>query len=61
MRSLGTYVPVTGLPDNLQPLQDLARDLRWSWRPSLRALFTALDPEGWRSFSDHAPIVATFE
>jgi len=47
MRVLGTYVSATALPEQLQPLQDLARDLRWSWRPSLRALFTALDAEGW--------------
>ncbi|MDQ6893940.1 MAG: alpha-glucan family phosphorylase [Acidobacteriota bacterium] len=39
--------PHPRLPENLQPLNDLARDLRWSWRPSLRALFAALDPDLW--------------
>ncbi|MGH9366807.1 MAG: alpha-glucan family phosphorylase [Thermoanaerobaculia bacterium] len=47
MRVLGTPAPAGPLPENLQPLSDLARDLRWTWRPSLRALFTTLDPEGW--------------
>ena len=41
------YAPHPRLPENLQPLNDLARDLRWSWRPSLRALFAALDPDLW--------------
>ena len=47
MRVLGTHAPAGPLPENLQPLDELARDLRWTWRPSLRALFIALDPEGW--------------
>jgi starch phosphorylase len=47
MRVLGTHAPAGPLPENLQALDDLARDLRWTWRPSLRALFTALDPQGW--------------
>lgn len=47
MRVLGTHAPAGPLPENLQPLDDLSRDLRWTWRPSLRALFFALDPEGW--------------
>jgi starch phosphorylase len=42
-----SYAPHPRLPENLQPLNDLARDLRWSWRPSLRALFATLDPELW--------------
>jgi starch phosphorylase len=47
MRVLGTHPPAGPLPENLAPLDELARDLRWTWRPSLRALFTSLDPEGW--------------
>src|ERR1700737_110057 len=42
-------LPHPRLPDNLQPLDTLARDLRWTFRPSLRALFSALDPELWES------------
>ncbi|MEU8348235.1 MULTISPECIES: alpha-glucan family phosphorylase [unclassified Streptomyces] len=37
------------LPEPLRPLQELARNLRWSWHPETRALFRAVDPEGWRS------------
>ena len=40
-------LPHPRLPDNLQPLDLLSRDLRWTWRPSLRALFAALDPHLW--------------
>jgi len=38
---------VPGLPDPLQPLLHLARDLRWTWRPDLRALFWSLDRAAW--------------
>ncbi len=38
---------VPGLPDPLQPLLLLARDLRWTWRPELRALFWSLDRAAW--------------
>jgi len=47
MRVFGTHAPATPLPENLQPLDDLARDLRWTWRPSLRAIYQSLDAEGW--------------
>lgn len=32
------------LPDSLQPLSDLARNLRWSWHTETRDLFRAVDP-----------------
>lgn len=35
------------LPPNLEPLFALSRDLRWTWRPSIRALFSSLDPALW--------------
>jgi starch phosphorylase len=37
------------LPPNLEPLLALSRDLRWTWRLSIRALFSSLDPELWSS------------
>src|ERR1017187_3893377 len=37
------------LPENLRPLDVLARDLRWTWRPTLRALFMAIDPGLWEA------------
>ncbi|MFN2385922.1 MAG: alpha-glucan family phosphorylase [Thermoanaerobaculia bacterium] len=46
MRVLGIHPPVP-LPPTLQPLAELARDLRWSWRPALRALFATVDPAAW--------------
>jgi starch phosphorylase len=56
MRVSGTRPP-TSLPSNLQPLADLARDLRWSWRASLRALFAAVDPEAWERTGGNPPAV----
>jgi starch phosphorylase len=42
-------LPPSRLPDNLSPLDLLARDLRWTWRPTIRALFAAVDPVLWRA------------
>jgi len=33
-------------PISTLQLQDLARDLRWAWRPEIRALFRSIDPDG---------------
>ncbi|MFD7552634.1 alpha-glucan family phosphorylase [Streptomyces sp. NPDC059816] len=35
------------LPAPLAPLNDLARNLRWSWHEETRELFRSLDPERW--------------
>lgn len=37
------------LPEPLRPLQELARNLRWSWHPETRELFQCVDPEEWRA------------
>jgi starch phosphorylase len=37
------------LLEPLQPLSDLARNLRWSWHTETRDLFQAVDPEGWQA------------
>lgn len=47
MRPLGTYRAAPELPPELATLSDLARDMRWTWRPHARALFRELDPEEW--------------
>jgi starch phosphorylase len=47
MRVLGIHPPARPLPENLRILDSLARDLRWTWRPTLRAVFQTLDPDGW--------------
>lgn len=39
----------TVLPDSLQPLNELAQNLRWSWSPETRDLFQTADPETWRA------------
>jgi glycogen phosphorylase len=39
--------PHPRLPGSLQPLQALARNLRWTWRPTLRVLFETIDPAVW--------------
>ncbi|MGH9316787.1 MAG: alpha-glucan family phosphorylase [Thermoanaerobaculia bacterium] len=43
-----------GLPDKLAPLSALARDLRWTWRPDLKALFSAIHRETWRKVRGNA-------
>jgi len=47
MEDFGHPDTAPGLPPNLAPLERLARDLRWTWRPSIRALFSSLDPAVW--------------
>ena len=47
MEDLPQHHPGADLPPNLTLLLRLSRDLRWTWRPSLRALFSSLDPELW--------------
>jgi starch phosphorylase len=49
MEALETERGPAGLPSNLKPLFELSRDLRWAWRPSIRALFSSLDPGLWRA------------
>ena len=39
---------VSGVPEKLLPLFALSHDLRWTWRPEVRALFEFLDPEAWK-------------
>jgi starch phosphorylase len=43
------HPPHPRLSPELQPLAELARDLRWTWRPSMRALFASIDPALWAS------------
>lgn len=49
MEAFGNEPVAPGLPSSLKPLGTLARDLRWSWRPSMRALFASLDAGLWRA------------
>ncbi|HLN81763.1 MAG TPA: alpha-glucan family phosphorylase [Thermoanaerobaculia bacterium] len=47
MEAFGNELRAPDLPSNLKPLIALSRDLRWAWRPSIRALFSSLDPGLW--------------
>src|SRR5688500_7857817 len=49
MEDLAMDLGARGLPPNLDPLFALTRDLRWTWRLSIRALFSSLDPALWSS------------
>ena len=52
MSSDPTRVP--GIPDPLLPLLTLARDLRWTWRPDLRELYSTLDRQAWEHVRGNA-------
>ncbi|WP_405899974.1 alpha-glucan family phosphorylase [Streptomyces sp. NBC_00727] len=44
MKAIRRFTVRPVLPDSLQPLSDLARNLRWSWHTETRDLFRAVDP-----------------
>jgi starch phosphorylase len=47
MEVFGQHDSGPALPPNIALLLRLSRDLRWTWRPSIRALFSSLDPGLW--------------
>jgi len=49
VRAIRRFIVRTVLPENLQALEELAINLRWSWHPQTRDLFAAIDPELWAS------------
>lgn len=46
MKAIRRFTVRPVLPDSLQPLSDLARNLRWSWHTETRELFRTVDPDG---------------
>ena len=46
---------MTPLPDRINRLDSLARDLWWSWTPDARSLFRRLDYNVWRQTA-HNPV-----
>ncbi|MEV8392189.1 MULTISPECIES: alpha-glucan family phosphorylase [unclassified Streptomyces] len=48
MKAIRRFTVRPVLPEPLQPLSDLARNLRWSWHTETRELFESIDPAGWR-------------
>ncbi|MFG3284848.1 alpha-glucan family phosphorylase [Streptomyces sp. NPDC048111] len=49
MKAIRRFTVRPVLPDALRPLNDLARNLRWSWHTETRELFQSVDPDGWRA------------
>ncbi|MEU9335170.1 alpha-glucan family phosphorylase [Streptomyces sp. NPDC048290] len=55
MKAIRRFTVRPVLPEPLQPLSDLARNLRWSWHPETCELFQSVDPGRWTA-SDGDPI-----
>ncbi|MFJ7153605.1 alpha-glucan family phosphorylase [Streptomyces sp. NPDC101118] len=49
MKAIRRFTVRPVLPEPLQPLHGLARNLRWSWHAETRELFQSVDPEGWHA------------
>ena len=47
MRAIRRFTVRTVLPEALAPLEELARNLHWSWSPETRDLFATIDPVRW--------------
>ncbi|NUS54667.1 MAG: alpha-glucan family phosphorylase, partial [Streptomycetaceae bacterium] len=47
MRAIRRFTVRTVLPAPLEPLGELAMNLRWSWHAETRDLFESIDPETW--------------
>ena len=55
MHILGTVVVRSVLPQRIAGLQEISRNLWWSWNPQALALFSCLDKELWESLG-HNPV-----
>ncbi|WNI22356.1 alpha-glucan family phosphorylase [Streptomyces sp. ITFR-16] len=49
MKAIRRFTVRPVLPDSLQPLSDLAHNLRWSWHTETRELFRSVDPAAGRT------------
>ena len=49
MKAIRRFTVRPVLPQALQPLNELAHNLRWSWHAETRDLFQSVDPERWAS------------
>ncbi len=56
MKALRTFRVTPILPDVLQPLQTISRNLWWVWHHDARALFASLDPTLWDK-TRHNPVL----
>ena len=55
MRPLRTFTIEPSLPEGLNPLLEIAYNLRWSWQGDAINLFRRLDPDGWED-TYHNPV-----
>ncbi|MFF1354321.1 alpha-glucan family phosphorylase [Streptomyces sp. NPDC058297] len=55
MKAIRRFTVRPVLPEPLAPLQELARNLRWSWHTGTRDLFQAVDPARWAA-ADGDPV-----
>jgi starch phosphorylase len=55
VRAIRRFTVRPVLPAALQPLLELATNLRWSWHPETQDLFAAMDAEQWEA-SGHDPV-----
>lgn len=52
MRAIRRFTVRTVLPEALEPLEELATNLRWSWHPETRDLFAAIDADLWKACAE---------
>ncbi|PYC78412.1 DUF3417 domain-containing protein [Streptomyces tateyamensis] len=52
MKAIRRFTVRTVLPEPLQPLHELALNLRWSWHPETRELFRSVDPAVWSAVGE---------
>jgi glycogen phosphorylase len=55
MRIVRTFVVVPSLPENLQPLKDIAYNMWWAWEHDAVDLFRRLDDDLWQK-TGHNPV-----
>ncbi|MEX2542547.1 MAG: alpha-glucan family phosphorylase [Trueperaceae bacterium] len=56
MNILGRLTVLPDIPEQIARLEELAANLKWSWKPLARALFRRLDPDLWEACG-HNPVV----
>ena len=62
MRAVRHFTVIPALPTALEPLREVATNLRWTWDRETKQLFERLDPQAWEA-SGHDPLklLATIE
>ena len=55
MRAVASFVVRARLPEPLDPLREIALNLRWSWDDRSQELFRWIDPQAWEA-SGHDPV-----